>query len=194
MRGVAAMGGDDLRRFDKMEDRIVKFKNHQHLGGKKPYYNEECQDASLLDKEAPGRQLLHIFGRNVNGYDSTLARERAKDCTSHRTLEKTQRKMKQQSSAARTPSLREAAVTPPWALPEAEPDHLTQLSQAWQAQTGLVSLSSSRRPGYAAARIAGQGIGPAIVQANIPGGAPRWQQIAKNEPQCKPPRPRRGWD
>ena len=106
---------------------------------------QETLDASLLDTAAPGGRLMHVFGRNVNMGDSTLARERTKDCSTHRKREKELREKDPNRSDGRTSdgcaSDGRAAITPPWCLHD-EPDRI-QLKQAWQAG----STGSVRGPG-----------------------------------------------
>ena len=111
--GTVAMGGSDLTRWDSAADRKKKYANHQHFGGKAPYYKQETLDRALMDPKAPGLKLLHSTGRGVE-LDSRQAKVSAKDC---RLNPKTQRA--------------------PWALHE-DVDRLA-LAQAWSASTAITA-------------------------------------------------------
>lgn len=109
--GTVAMGGSDLTRWDSVADRKEKFANHQHFGGKAPYYKQETLDRALVDPNAPGLRLLHSTGRGPV-LDSRQAKVSSKDCHLH-------------------PKSKRA----PWALHE-EVDRRA-LAQAWSASTGI---------------------------------------------------------
>eukprot|EP01043_Picozoa_sp_COSAG02_P043530 COSAG02_NODE_3800_length_6212_cov_1.933421_1_plen_438_part_10 len=81
-RGTVAMGGSDLTRWDSAAERKEKFANHQHFGGKAPYYTQETLDRALVDPKAPGLKLLHSTGHGSQ-LDSRQAKVSSKDCHLH---------------------------------------------------------------------------------------------------------------
>ena len=106
--------GSDLTRWDSAAERKEKFANqHQHFGGKAPYYTQQTLDRGLVDPNAPGMKLLHATGHGVD-LDSRQAKVSSKDCHLH-------------------PKSQNA----PWALHE-EVDPLA-LAQAWSASTGIAA-------------------------------------------------------
>ena len=111
--GTVAMGGSDLTRWDSAAERKEKFANHQHFGGKAPYYKQETLDRALVDPKAPGLTLLHTTGHAAQ-LDSRQARVSSKDC-----------------------HLNPKSQQAPWALHE-DVDRLA-LAQAWSASTGIVA-------------------------------------------------------
>ena len=111
--GMVAMGGSDLTRWDSAAERKEKFANHQHFGGKTPYYQQETLDRALVDPDAPGLKLLHSTGHGAE-LDSRQAKVSTKDCR-----------------------LNPKSQNAPWALHE-EVDSLA-LAQAWSASTGIAA-------------------------------------------------------
>lgn len=148
--GMVAMGGSDLTRWDSAAERKEKFANHQHFGGKAPYYTQQTLDRGLVDPNAPGLKLLQgvagqrpAIGKGVD-LDSRQAQVSSMGCHLHSRSRKS-----------------------PWALHE-EVDPLA-LAQAWSASTGIAP--PAREDNY---RVKADDLAPSTTKQNIPGAAPNW--------------------